>query len=163
MVRDTTLTADAVFDRTSLERYISDEWEVFVKGTRFVCVRCSWCCKRPWTINLTWHEYDRLEADRRAKGLKGVGRMVDPGTGLDHPYFRIKGACPMFREKGSICTLYPDWPYTCATYPFLLMPDGRLLYHRECPGIGRGPAIDEGEMRERILSEREKAGMIVER
>ena len=87
---------------------------------------------------------------------------IDPETGLTHPYFVISGKCQMLKEEGAVCTLYPDWPYTCATYPFLLMPDGTIKCHSKCAGFGHGGIVNEDEMRSRIMRERNKAGMIVE-
>ena len=87
---------------------------------------------------------------------------VDRETGRTHPYFVINGKCPMLKEKGSICTLYPDWPYTCATYPFLLMPDGTILCHSNCAGFGHGSVVHAEDIKSKILREREKAGIPVD-
>ncbi|MGA1794206.1 MAG: YkgJ family cysteine cluster protein, partial [Thermoplasmatota archaeon] len=87
---------------------------------------------------------------------------VDPGTGATHPYFVIEGKCPMLDDFTSLCTMYPDWPYTCATYPFLLLPDGTLMVHRECDGFGHGEVVDEKLMKRKILHERKRAGMVVQ-
>ncbi|MEJ2068270.1 MAG: hypothetical protein P8Y09_10075, partial [Deltaproteobacteria bacterium] len=58
--------------------------------------------------------------------------------------------------------VYPEWPYTCATYPFLLMPDGELMIHPYCEGFGHGPVVDPDRMRRKIIEERKRAGMIVD-
>ena len=113
-------------------------------------------------MNLTWWEYKRLNSDPRASGLKIDKVEVDPESGLTHPYFVISQKCPMLKEKGAVCTLYPDWPYTCATYPFLLMPDGNIRCHTKCAGFGHGDIIDGDEIRSKIIRERNKAGIIVE-
>jgi Fe-S-cluster containining protein len=87
---------------------------------------------------------------------------VDPQTGATHPYFVIENICPALIEEGAVCSLYPDWPYTCATYPFLLSPDNNILVHDGCPGFGKGDVVDHDEMRKKIIRERIRAGMIVE-
>ncbi len=87
-------------------------------------------------------------------------KEVDPESGMDHPYFLIDGACPMLKREGMTCTIYPDWLYTCATYPFLLMPDGRLLFHTGCNGIGHGEVVNIKSMMTKIIMERKRAGMI---
>lgn len=150
---------DLEFDRKGLEGYIRSEWKEVPPSLHWECIRCSWCCRQPWRVNLTWPEFDRIVALAGKKELPGFGREVDPETGLDHPFFVIEGKCPMLEEEGAVCTIYPDWPYTCATYPFLLMPDGRLMYHTGCAGIGKGDVIDIDSMKENIMRERKKAGM----
>jgi len=142
---------------------LEKEWTPFVPGTRWECIKCTWCCRQPWAVNLTWWEYERLQKDERAEDLEMDRVEVDPGTGLTHPYFVIDGMCPMLNDRTSLCTIHPDWPYTCATYPFLLMPDGTLLVHSECAGLGNGDVIDEKLMIGKILKERERAGMMVKR
>lgn len=113
-------------------------------------------------MNLTWWEYERLKNDPRSGGLNIDKVEVDPDSGLTHPYFVIDGKCPALKEEGSVCRLYPDWPYTCATYPFLLLQDGSIRTHFKCPGFGHGDVIIIDEMRAKIMRERNKAGMIVE-
>jgi Fe-S-cluster containining protein len=142
---------------------IEKEWDILEPGTRWKCIRCSWCCKRPWAVNLTWWEYERLKNDPRAGGMDIDRVEVDPDSGLTHPYFVIDGKCPALIEEGAVCGLYPDWPYTCATYPFLLMNEDTIRVHSKCKGFGHGDVIDLDEMRTRIMSERTKAGMLVEK
>ncbi len=152
-----------LLDRDGTWDYIGAEWFEVKEGTRWECIRCSDCCRKDWAINLTWKEYDRLRADPRVGDLPGLGLEVDPQTGLDHPYFRLNGACPMLRAEGAVCTLYPDWPYTCAVYPFLLLPDGRLMAHKGCIGFGHGGPVDIERWKGRVLDERAKAGMVRDR
>lgn len=152
-----------LLDRDGTWDYIEAEWSEVKEGIRWECIRCSDCCRKDWTINMTWKEYDRLRADRRVRDLPGLGLEVDPETGLDHPFFRLDGACPMLRPEGAVCTLYPDWPYTCAVYPFLLLPDGRLMVHRGCRGLGHGRPLDIKEWKDKVLRERAKAGMSTDR
>ncbi|MFW3147103.1 MAG: YkgJ family cysteine cluster protein [Thermoplasmatota archaeon] len=150
-----------VHGRADEGRIIEEEFIEFKEGLRWECIRCTWCCRQPWAVNMTWFEHDRARADPRAKDLAIDRIELDEGSGLTHPYFVIEGKCPMLREKDSACSLYPDWFYTCATYPFLLMPSGTLKVHSKCRGLGQGPIIDRDKMREKILKERRRAGMIV--
>jgi len=85
---------------------------------------------------------------------------VDPATGATHPYFVIKGKCGALRGEDSVCELYPDWPYTCATYPFLLLPSNEIMVHIECAGFGHGEVVDRDRIRGMIIRERERAGML---
>jgi Fe-S-cluster containining protein len=112
-------------------------------------------------VNLTWWEYRRLSKDPRAKDMKIDHIEVDPKTGATHPFFVIGGKCGALREEGAVCELYPDWPYTCATYPFLLMPSGEIMVHMDCAGFGHGDVVDRDKIRKLIIKERKRAGMLV--
>lgn len=147
-------------ERADEEEIIKREWSEVEKGARWECIRCMNCCRRSWAINLTWREFDRMARDPRAKDLEINKLEVDHETGLSHPYFVIQGKCKLLDERSHSCTIYPDWLYACATYPFLLMPDGSLLVNSRCPGLGHGEIVDHYKMKEKILKEREKAGMI---
>ena len=103
-----------------------------------------------------------MKSDPRAVDLKFDKVEVDPGTGLTHPYFVIVDKCPILKEEGAVCRLYPDWLYTCATYPFLLLQDGSIVTHTQCPGFDHGEIVDIEQMRIKIISERKRAGMIVD-
>jgi Fe-S-cluster containining protein len=153
--------ADREFDRERTSGYIRDEWSEVVRDTKWTCIRCGKCCMSEWTVNITWYEFDRIASE--IDGTEGFifRRETDPETGLDHPYFVISGACPKLNKDGMVCRLYPEWFYTCATYPFLLMPDGRLMYHTKCSGIGKGDFVDGKNMIEKIMKERRRAGMFV--
>jgi Fe-S-cluster containining protein len=151
------------FDREGTWDYIRSEWSEVKVGTKWECIRCSDCCRKDWSINLTWKEYDRLRSDPRVGELPGLGLESDPVSGLDHPFFRTGGRCPMFKEEGAVCTIHPDWPYTCAVYPFLLLPDGRLMAHEDCRGFGHGEKVDPAVWVARIKRERARAGMASDR
>ncbi|MEA3560044.1 MAG: YkgJ family cysteine cluster protein [Candidatus Thermoplasmatota archaeon] len=148
-------------ERADDEGIVKREWSELKKGTRWKCIRCMRCCRQSWSVNLTWWEYNRMVRDPRARDLEIDRVEVDPETGLSHPYFVIHGQCKLLDERSHSCTIYPDWLYTCATYPFLLMPDGSLLAHLECPGFGHGEIIDHDQMKEKIMKERVRAGMVV--
>ncbi len=144
-----------------MENRILLEWALVTEDTKWTCIRCGECCRRAWSVDLTWHEHRRILADIRFKVSPVFQVEVDHDTGLDHPYFFIKDKCPYLEEKGMICTRFPEWFYTCATYPFLLYPNGELFYHRECRGIGKGKKVELDVMTRKILKERERAGMLV--
>jgi hypothetical protein len=111
-------------------------------------------------VDLTWIEFRRVVNDPDIKYHPDFEKEVHPETGMDHPYFMIVDRCP-YLEGSATCGLYPDWFYTCATYPFLLTPDGILLYHTECKGIGYGDPVDPCKIKKKIIKERKRAGMIV--
>ncbi|MFW3147325.1 MAG: YkgJ family cysteine cluster protein [Thermoplasmatota archaeon] len=150
-----------VHERSGEDSLIERYWTPFKEGTRWKCIRCSWCCKQPWAVNLTWWEYRRLSSDPRAKDIRMDRIELDRRTGATHPYFVIEGKCGALREEGSVCEMYPDWPYTCATYPFLLLPSGEIMVHRECAGFGHGDVVDGERIRKMIIRERKRAGMLV--
>ena len=140
-------------------KVIQEEWRELEDQDRWECIRCSWCCKTGWRINLTWYEYKRMMDDPRFDSFRTDRLEEDPATGRTHPFYKIEGRCPLLKGD-NICSVYPDWPYTCATYPFLLMPDGSMMVHNKCAGFGHGDLVDEEEMRGKIIRERKRAGMI---
>jgi Fe-S-cluster containining protein len=144
-----------------MEKRILLEWAPLKEDTKWTCIRCGECCRRAWSVDLTWHEYRRILTDTRFKDHPVFQREVDPDSGLDHPFFFIKDKCPYLEVNGMICTRYPEWFYTCATYPFLLDPEGQIFYHTECRGIGQGIKVERDELVRKILKERERAGMMV--
>lgn len=130
------------------------EFSKVTPETRWKCLRCGWCCKQKWHVNLTWAEYDRL------KDVLKIDRVVtDKATGMSHPFFEIKDACTCLEEKNNKCRIHSKRPYTCATFPFALSPEGVLLYSKWCKGIGNGPNVNLEKMRKRIIRERKRAGM----
>jgi Fe-S-cluster containining protein len=151
--------ADLERDLEGTESYIQAEWLPVSENTLWKCIRCGWCCHQDWRLNVTWLEHDKLISYGK-KNIPEFKLMEDPGTGLNHPYFVIENKCPLLQEEGMTCTIHPDWFYTCATYPFLLMPDGTLMYHKGCNGIGKGKPVNMKEMKDKVLEERRKAGMI---
>jgi Fe-S-cluster containining protein len=149
-----------VFNKVKMERRIQSEWKPFEAGMRWKCIRCGQCCSSNWSIDLTWIEYERIMSLYRDRPHPEYERELDTETGLDHPYFLIKDICPYLDVDGTACSLHPDWFYTCATYPFLLSPEGGIMYHTECKGLGHGNVVMMEDMKRKILEERKKAGMI---
>ncbi|MGA1822138.1 MAG: YkgJ family cysteine cluster protein [Thermoplasmatota archaeon] len=145
--------------RADEDAIIEREWTPLRKGTRWECLKCAWCCRQPWAVNMTWYEHDRMRDDDRFSDLLVDRIEVDEQTGLTHPFFRIDGRCALLDEETSLCRVYPDWFYTCATYPFLLLPDGRIMVHRQCRGFGHGPVVKRSEIEGKIIRERARAGM----
>lgn len=152
--------SDLIRDNEELGRYIHEEWFEVKDDIRWECIRCGRCCHQNWRINITWYEHDRILSTGK-EILPDLHLERDPDSGLTHPFYIIDGKCPYLIENGMVCSLHPDWFYTCATYPFLLMPDGKLLCHRDCMGLGSGDNIDIEGMKEKIIGERKKAGMII--
>jgi Fe-S-cluster containining protein len=135
------------------------DWTLFTEGLRWKCIRCGWCCRQAWAVNVTWTEYERCSTDRRFDRL-GIDRLeIEEGTGRTHPYFVIDGACPLLDKERSLCSVHSDWFYTCATWPFLLLPDGSIMVNLHCRGFGSGPLVDARMMAQRIIAERGRAGM----
>jgi Fe-S-cluster containining protein len=150
-----------VYNRDGMRARIDSEWSEVWARLRWKCIRCGKCCKMNWSVDLTWHEFRRTIDRNPSRKHPVFDREVDPSTGLDHPFFLIEGKCPYLIDKEMVCSLYPEWFYTCATYPFLLTPEKVLLYHRECSGLGHGPEIDMDSIKEKIIAERKRAGMAI--
>ncbi len=149
-----------IFDKEMMKERVDKEWEEVGKDTHWECIRCGECCRRHWSVDITWIEFRRLVNDPDIKFYPDFKKEVHPETGMDHPYFMIVDRCPYLKGSAT-CSLHPGWFYTCATYPFLLTPEGKLLYHSQCRGIGYGDIVDPEKMKRRIMKERKKAGMII--
>ncbi|OYT48115.1 hypothetical protein B6U83_04050 [Thermoplasmatales archaeon ex4484_36] len=141
-----------------------EEWRVLAPGTRWTCLKCGECCRRAYRVNITWVEFRRATEDPEIREKFRVdGVIVDPSTGLSHPFFGIEGGCPYLDPKTNLCTIHPKRFYSCAAWPFLLHTDGKIYYSKECPGFGRGPEVDPRRVLKEILHHRERAGMVTER
>jgi Fe-S-cluster containining protein len=122
--------------------------------TLYECIRCGWCCRQDWRVNVTWIEFDRLK-----KHLNIDQVVVDERSGMSHPLFEIKDACVCLNTKKNLCKIHSKRPYSCATFPFGFDTKGRLMYHKNCQGIGKGPKVDLNNMTKKIMKHRKKAGM----
>lgn len=141
------------YDEALIQRM---EWVPVTKKTQWVCKRCGWCCSHEWRVNLTWDEYDRL------KDKLPISKIVaDPESGMSHPFYMIKDKCKQYDTKKHNCHIYKIRAYTCATYPFALTPEGKLVRSKFCKGFGKGENISPKKMKEYILKRRRKAGMKV--
>jgi Fe-S-cluster containining protein len=130
------------------------EWVPVTKKTRWKCIRCGWCCSQNWRVNLTWTEYDRL---KKKLPIKEV--VVDIETGLSHPLFSINGHCVQYNEKSHKCKIYKERAYSCATFPFSMTTDGKLVRSKFCKGFGKGDLVEKRKMIGHIYKWRKKAGM----
>jgi Fe-S-cluster containining protein len=135
------------------------EWTPLEEGDRWQCIMCGWCCRQAWAVNVTWAEFDRARSDPRFSALRIDRLEVEEGTGRTHPYFVIDGACPLLDRERDLCSVHPDWFFTCATWPFLLLPDGGVMVNRSCRGFGSGPLVDREEVVRKVSAERARAGI----
>ena len=131
------------------------------KGLRFECQRSGNCCKTHGEyayIYLTPHEVVSI-----ARFLKlGEDEFLQKHCAEDegHTILRIDSPdCP-FLENGNSCGIYPVRPQQCASWPFWqdnLEDQSRWEGPVKgcCPGIGRGPLFDAGQV-ERIAEETEE-------
>lgn len=141
------------YDEALIQRM---EWVPVTKKTRWKCVRCGWCCSHEWRVNLTWAEHDRLK-DK----LPIIDVVVDPETGMSHPFYMIKDKCIQYDTKTHKCKIYKVRAYSCATYPFSLTPKGNLVRSKFCKGFGSGGPVDRKKMVGYIKKRRKRAGMSV--
>jgi len=139
------------FDEALIQRM---EWVPVTKKTRWKCIRCGWCCSHEWRVNLTWDEYDRLKDKLPISDV-----VVDPETGMSHPFYMIKDKCVQYDPKSHKCKIYKIRAYSCATYPFSLTPEGKLVRSKFCKGFGSGDVVDKKKMVGYIKKWRKRAGM----
>ena len=130
------------------------EWLPVTKKTKWKCIRCGWCCSHEWRVNLTWDEYDRL---RFKLPIDKV--VLDEVSGMSHPFYMIKDKCAQYDPKKHKCKIYKERAYSCATYPFSITPDGKLVRSKFCKGFGNGNLIDKKKMVRYIYKWRKQAGM----
>ena len=151
--KDKSLKIAERYDEALIQRM---EWVPVTKNTRWKCIRCGWCCSHEWRVNLTWNEYDRL------KDKLPISEMVvDQGSGMSHPFYMIKKSCVQYDIKTRKCKIYSERAYTCATYPFALTPEGKLVRSKFCRGFGHGSNVDRPKMIKYIKKMRKRAGMKV--
>lgn len=132
------------------------EWVPVTNKTHWKCIRCGWCCSHDWRVNLTWYEYDRL------KDKLPIDKVVmDEDSGMSHPLFSIKGHCIQYDKKDHKCKIYKNRAYSCATFPFSLTIDGKLVRSKFCKGFGKGDLVIKKKMIEYIMKWRKRAGMKV--
>ena len=74
--------------RADDEMIVGKLWSELEEGERWRCIRCSDCCRKPWRVNLSWSEYDRMMVDPRFDDFIVDSVEVDDRTGLSHPYAR---------------------------------------------------------------------------
>lgn len=119
---------------------MSDPW--YQDGLRFGCTRCGRCCRGAGTVRVS-------EAE-----LEALARRLDLSPDEFRPAFtrKLRGGERSLREKrnrdcifydrSSGCSVYPDRPRQCRTWPFW-----RGVVHSEerwdeeassCPGMNRG-------------------------
>ncbi len=119
---------------------------------RFECTRCSACCRgAPGYVFLTASDLDALAAHlgmgRRAF-LAEHCRLVDMGGTILYSLREKANFDCAFWEDG--CKVYLARPLQCRTYPFWerIAGDARTWADEalSCPGIGRGPLRDPGEV-----------------
>ena len=132
------------------------EWVPVDDKTTWKCIRCGWCCTHSWRVNLTWVEYDRLKDKIPITEI-----VVDQKTGMSHPFFEIKEQCICYDPATKKCTIWRDRAYSCATFPFSLTPDGKLVRSKFCKGFGHGKKVDSEKMIKYIMKWRKKAGMLI--
>ena len=118
-----------------------DLW--YKDGLRFECLQCGSCCTGfSGTVRVSDEEIAKL-----------AQRLGLPETEFRENYTRIVGGgiisliekkntdCIFFDQKQG-CTVYPDRPRQCRTWPFwrsnVYSPEGWKRGAARCPGMNRG-------------------------
>jgi Fe-S-cluster containining protein len=87
--------------------------------------------------------------------------VVDDKSGMSHPFYMIKDRCIQYDTKSHKCKIYKDRAYSCATYPFSITLDKKLVRSKFCNGFGKGNRVDRKKMINYIYRWRKRAGMQV--
>ena len=64
-----------------------------------------------------------------------------------------------YDPKTHKCRIYKKRAYSCATFPFSLTTEGKMVRSKFCKGFGKGELVDRKEMRGYIFKWRRRAGM----
>ena len=126
-------------------RLSAEPW--YRDGLRFACTRCGNCCGgAPGSVRVSDAEIEALalRTSLRPEEFRAVytRRLRGGDVSLRE---RSDGTCILYSaERG--CTVYPDRPRQCRTWPFwrsvLRSPERWAEEAQDCPGIGRGPLHD---------------------
>ena len=136
-------------------------------AVRFRCVKCGICCG------------DTKEKTRHVLLLKAEAEQVSKATSRLTSEFatKIEGKEPYGYEmkkrengkcvflKNDRCTIYQVRPLICRFYPFELNScDGKYSFRftEECPGIGKGRVLGEGDFRKMLRLARAKHSQIAD-
>ncbi len=112
------------------------------EGLRFACTQCGRCCTGdPGYVWVDSKEVRRLAArigrDPDDFGRRYLRRIGERLSLIE----KTNGDC-VFYEAGTGCTVYPDRPRQCRTYPFwpdvVLSPESWQREGESCPGIDQG-------------------------
>ncbi len=137
-------------------------------GLPFECARCSACCRHePGLVLLSREDLRRLMGrlglDFSAFYAKYC-RLVPLGGGSAISLRETKEYDCIFWENG--CSVYDARPVQCRTYPFWPgVVDSRADWTREgrhCPGIGRGPVRNRGEIEEALWEYRRNSPILLD-
>jgi Fe-S-cluster containining protein len=124
-----------------------------IRETGFSCTRCGVCCtcsgEDENLVMVTPEEIDRISGrtgespDRFTEPYPESVESVNGGRiTFERCLRRSPSGCTFL--SGKSCTVYPDRPWICRTYPFML--DGDELRISACNGLGK--AISEHEAEE---------------
>jgi len=120
---------------------MSDAW--YRDGLRFACTRCGNCCRGAGTVRVSDEEIELLAARLDLEPHEFRAAYTRKLRGGERSLREQRNRDCIFHDRGSGCTVYPDRPRQCRTWPFW-----RAVVHseerwdeeaRDCPGMNRGP------------------------
>jgi Fe-S-cluster containining protein len=131
-------------------------------GLRFECSHCGNCCSgEPGYVFATLAEIDEIAAHlgREKDGL-GDEHIRRIGRRFSLTEDKTTGDCCFLhrtRDGRRVCGIYPVRPLQCRTWPFWpLNLESRKAWAEaadECPGIGKGPLLDDAHIETRRSAE----------
>ncbi len=132
----------------------------YPRNVRFECQRCAKCCgdssHRGRNILLLESEVEQISKATGRRPLSFASRSLS----IQSYRYRMKkrnGKCVFL--GGKACRIYNIRPLVCRFYPFSLKKGDnghRFEFSDECPGIGLGKVIGEGEFRGMLEKARSK-------
>ncbi len=124
----------------------------YQEGLRFECTQCGKCCGgEPGTVLVSPAEVQRL-ADSLGISLQEFSDKYTRTLPSGRLSLRERSNYDcVFFKRGQGCTVYPERPKQCRTWPFWR---GNLASQahwqdsaRECPGMDQGPLHSAQEIR----------------
>src|SRR4051794_30599478 len=112
-------------------------------GLRFACTRCGACCTgAPGYVWVDAEEIARLAAFRGLP-IDEFSRAFVRRVGDRYSLIEKPGGDCVFWDRSAGCTVYPERPVQCRTWPFWTQnietsADWKSTM-RACPGSGQGP------------------------
>ena len=121
----------------------------YPRNIRFKCVKCGICCgntqERTRHVLLLDEEANEI-AKATNQPISEFATEIEKGTPYRYEMKKTKedGKCVFLKDNR--CVIYSKRPLICRFYPFGFTnyeQQKTFYYTKECPGIGRGEALNE--------------------
>ena len=131
---------------------MTEPW--YQDGLRFQCTRCGACCTgAPGYVWVNDEEIAAIAAHRGESVRETTELHTRPVGKRRSLREKANGDC-VFYDRSAGCTIYPDRPRQCRTWPFwhsnVVTPEAWQHTCEVCPGSGKGDLISAEEILARV-------------